>query len=102
MTRGTRALTRRWQKIDPSRYGSPVKISSPEIGLLPSDGLIKFRFPSFPSWFRGLPGGTGATSECPALTEATSNTCLIRDTHLHRFLLNTFVIVIYSPFRRAA
>ena len=49
------ALTRRWQKVDPSRYGSPANINSLEIGLLPSDGLVKFRFPSFPSWFRGLP-----------------------------------------------
>ncbi len=50
-------LTRRWQKIDPSRYGCPVKIKSPEIGLLPPEGLMLFRFSNFPSWLKGLPSG---------------------------------------------
>ena len=50
-------LTRRWQKIDPSRYGFPVKIKSPEIGLLPPEGLTLFRFSNFPAWLKGLPRG---------------------------------------------
>lgn len=52
------ALTRRWQKVDPSRFGSPVTIRNGETGPLPPNGLTLFRLPSFPSWFRGLPKGT--------------------------------------------
>ena len=50
-------LTRRWQKVDPSRYGSPVRIKSPEIGLFPPEGLTLFRFSNVPSWLKGLPSG---------------------------------------------
>jgi hypothetical protein len=51
-------LVRRWQKINLSGYGRPVKINNAEVGFLPSEGLLLLRFPNFPSWFRGLPRGT--------------------------------------------
>jgi hypothetical protein len=51
------ALTRRWQKADLSRFGSPVAIRNGETGPLPPAGVTVFRVPSFPSWLRGLPRG---------------------------------------------
>jgi hypothetical protein len=49
------ALTRRWQKVDSSRFGSPVTIRDGATGPLPSAGVTLFKWTAFPSWFRGLP-----------------------------------------------
>jgi hypothetical protein len=56
-------LARRWQRIDPSRFGSPLKIYSPEIGFFPPEGLTVFRFGYFPAWLKGLPRGTEKTQQ---------------------------------------
>ena len=52
------ALTRRWQKVDSSRFGSPLTIRNGEVGPLPPGGSTVLRFPAFPAWFRGFPRGT--------------------------------------------
>jgi MFS family permease len=61
------SMIRRWQKIDPSHYGVPVKIDRSEFRLLPQDGLILLRFPNFSNWFRGFPRGeSGRAVKVPA------------------------------------